>query len=81
MARNPVAYHGGELSQLQSEPPVRPWRDAKRIFIQSNLSAMIAGIEPAIDPRLSEEINLRSYLGVQKQGQTRIKKVVAATVD
>ena len=81
MARNPIAYNSGELAQLQSEPAVRPWRDAERVFIEPNLSAMVAGIKPTIQPRLRKKINLRPYLGVEKQGQTRIEKVVDAAVD
>ena len=81
MAGNPIAYNSGKLAQLQSEPAVGPWRNAKRIFIQPNLGAMVARIEPAIEPRLSEEINLRSCLSIEKQGQTWIEETVAGAVD
>jgi hypothetical protein len=66
MARNPVAYDRGELAHLQSEPAIGPRRDAEGIFLEPNLGALVAGIEPTIQPRLRKEINLRSYLGVQK---------------
>jgi hypothetical protein len=81
MARNPVAYDGGELSQLQSEPAIRPRRDAEGVFIEPNLGALVAGIEPAIQPRLRER---NKFVILSDRRETRsawIEKVVAAAVD
>src|SRR5438270_5197481 len=81
MPRHPITDHGRELSHLQSEPSVIPWRDSKRVLFEPKLSAAIARVESAIEPRLREEINLRSVLRIEKERQARIKEVVDLAVD
>jgi hypothetical protein len=79
--RDPIADDGCEFAGLQSKTAVLPRRNPKRILIQTNLSAVIAGIKPAVDSGLREKINLRAELRVEKQGETRIEKVVDPRVD
>src|SRR5437773_11884391 len=81
MSRNPVAHDRSELADLHRQAAILPGRDAHCIFVEAHLSAAIARIKTAIEPRLREEINLRSDLRVEKQGQTRIEKCVNAAVD
>src|SRR5207247_11409820 len=81
MPRNPIAHDRGELADLHREAAILPRSDAHCIFVEAHLSAVIARIKTAIEPRLREEINLRSDLRVEKQGQTRIEKRVNAAVD
>ena len=76
MPRDPIADDGGEFAGLESKTAVLPRRKSKRILVQTNLGAVIAGIEAAIDSRLREEINLRPELRVEKQGETRIEEIV-----
>ena len=64
MARDPVADHGGELSDLEVDVLRRSVAD--KIFIEPDLGAIIAGIESAIHARLGEDINLGSKLRVEK---------------
>ena len=70
MARNPVADHGGELSDLEVEVLCRAIAD--EIFIQADLSAFITRIEAAINARLREDINVRANLRVEEQAQPRV---------
>src|SRR6266496_2219250 len=81
MSRDPIADDGCEFADLQSKTTVLPRRDSKRILIQANLGAVVAGIEPAIESRLREEIHLRTDLRVDKQRKTIIEKVVDIRVD
>src|SRR5215472_14461409 len=81
MSRNPIADDGRELADLQRKTTVLPRRDSKRILIQANVGAVIARIEPAIELRLREEIDLRTDLRVDKQRKTIIEKVVDIRVD
>ena len=64
------------LPILQREATILPWRNSKRIFVQANVGAVIGRIEPAIEPRLREEIKLRPELRVEKQCQTWIEESV-----
>ena len=50
MPRDPIADDGGEFANLGGEAAVVPRRDAKRIFIQSDFGAVIARVEPTINP-------------------------------
>src|SRR5437867_3711178 len=81
MPRNPIADDSGEFADLSGEAAVVPRRDAKRIFIQTNLSAVIAGVEPSIKSRLRKEINVRADLCIKKQHQTRVEEIVDLAVD
>src|SRR5437870_4983087 len=81
MARDPITDNRCKFSQLHIETAIIPRRKAKRIFVKTNLSSVIAGIEPAIESRLSEEINLRPQLRVEKESQSRIEEVVNVAVD
>ena len=81
MAWDPVTDHGSKLTYLQIEPAVLPRGHAKCIFVQSNLSAVIARVEPAIEPGLRKKVNLTSKLGIEKKCQPRIEKTVYLAVD
>src|SRR5436189_2884826 len=81
MSRNPVAHDRSELADLHRQAAILPGRDAHCIFVEAHLSAVIARIKTAIEPRLREEINLRSDLRVEKEGQTRIEKRVDVAID
>src|SRR6266566_2792450 len=81
MPRDPITDNGCKLSHLQIETAVIPRRKAERIFIEANLSAVITGIEPTVQPRLSKEINLGPELRIKKQRKTRIEKIVDVAVD
>ncbi len=81
MPWDPIAHHGCKLPHLQIETAIIPRRKAKRIFVETNLSAVITGVEPTIQPRLSKEINLRPKLRIEKQRQTRIEEIVDFAVD
>ncbi len=50
-------------------------------FVEPNLCAVIARIEPAIQSGLGKEVNLRSDLRVQKECQTWVEKSVDVAVD
>src|SRR6476620_9098744 len=81
MARHPIADDGSELSHLQGKTPVVPRRDPERIFVEPDLSAVITWIKTSIQTRLNKNINLRPNLGVEKQRQPRIEKVVNITIN
>src|SRR5438552_10899445 len=81
MPLNPIAHHRGKLADLQIETAVIPRRKTKCIFFEAHLRAARARVEPAIQPRLRKEINLRSGLGVEKECQARIEEVVDLAVD
>src|ERR671918_37456 len=81
MPWDPIAHHGCKRPHLQIEAAIIPRRKAKRIFIEANLSSVIAGVEPTIQPRLSKEIKLRSKLCIEKQRQTRIEESVNVAID
>src|SRR6266702_3450650 len=81
MARHPVADYGGELTDLKSESSVLPWGKSEGVFVEPDLRAVIAWIKTSIQTRLNKKIHLRSNLGVEKQRQSRIEKVVNIAVD
>src|SRR5437868_5495231 len=81
MARDPVADDGGKLADLESEPAIRPGREAEGIFVQTQLRPVIAWIETAIKARLGEEVNSRTELGVDEQAQPRINERIAVGQD
>ena len=81
MPRYPVADNGGEFPDLQSEAPIGPWSDAKRVLIQSDGRAMVARVEPSIKPRLGEKINGRPELCIEKKRQPRAEEIVDFAVD
>src|SRR5437899_7525292 len=81
MPRDKVPDDGGELTDLESKTSVLPRRNSKRIFVEPNLSAVIARIEPTIQSRLRKQINMRTKLRVEKQRQTGIEEIVDLAVD
>src|SRR6266508_6365124 len=81
MPWDPIAHHGCKRPRLQIETAIIPRRKSKRIFVEADLSAFIAGVESTIQPRLSKEIKLRPKLCIEKQRQTRIEEIVAFAVD
>src|SRR5437870_13208332 len=81
MTRDKIADDSGELTDLQCEPAIFPWRNPKRVFVEPNLSAVITRIESTIQARLRKKINVRPHLGVKKQGQSRVEQIVDLTVD
>jgi len=48
MSRDKIADDGSELSDLQCETAVVPWRDPECVFVEPNLSAVITWIESTI---------------------------------
>src|SRR6266480_3502786 len=52
MPRHPIANDRGELADLQRQSTIIPGRDSQRIFVEPNLSAVIARVKAAIQPRL-----------------------------
>src|SRR5207247_7904927 len=81
MPRDPITDNGRKLPHLQIETAIIPRRKAERIFIEANLSAVITGVEPTVEPRLSKEINLRPELRVEKEREARIEEIVDLAVD
>ena len=81
MSRHPIANYGREFSDLQIETAVLPRGEPQCVLVEPNLSAVIARVESTIEPRLSEEINLRSVLRVEKERQTGIEEIVDLAVD
>src|SRR5712692_1754292 len=81
MPRDPITDNGCKLPYLQIETAITPRRKPKRIFIEANLSYVITGVEPTVQPRLSKEINLGPKLCIEKQRQTRIEEIVDLAVD
>src|SRR2546428_6734254 len=81
MPRDKIADDGGELTDLQGETSILTRRNPKRIFVEPNLSAVIARIESAINSRLHKQINMRTKLPVEKQRQTGIEEIVDLAVD
>src|SRR4030095_1770960 len=81
MPGDPIAHHGGELADLQSETAILPRRNAQCVFVEPNLSPVIARVKTAIQPRLRKEINLRADLRIEKECQSRIEKIVDFAVD
>src|SRR6266403_2279998 len=81
MPRNPIANDRRELADLYREAAILPRRDAQCVFVEPDLSAVIARIKTAIEPRLCEEINLRSDLRIEEKRQTRIEEIVDRAVD
>src|SRR5256714_14150177 len=77
----PVAHYGGDLADLKSESAVLPWGESESVFIEPDLSAVITWIKTSIQTRLNKNINLRPNLGVEKQRQPRIEKVVNITIN
>ena len=57
MPRHPIADDRGKLADLQRQATIIPGRYAQRIFVDANLSAVIARVKAAIQPRLCKEIN------------------------
>ena len=81
MPRDPIADDSGELACLLSKAAILPWRNPKCILVQTNVGAVIGGIESAVEPRLRKEINLRSDLRVQKESQPRVEKSVDVAIN
>ena len=81
MPRNPIADDRRELADLQRQATIIPGRDSQRIFVEPNLSAVIARVKTAIEPRLRKEINLRADLRIEKECQSRIEKSVDTAVN
>src|SRR5262245_5306883 len=81
MPRDPITDYRGELARLKSKTAVFPRRNPKRVLIQTNLSAVIAGIKAAVDSGLRKEIKLRAELRIQKQREARIEKRVDVAVN
>ena len=81
MARDVGADHRRKLARLKIEPAIFPRREADRVFIEPQLRAFVAGIEPAIDARLGENVNGTAELGVDEQTQPRIEERVARRAD
>src|SRR5882724_7849076 len=81
MTRNPVADYGGELANLKSESSVLPGSESQGVFVEPGLSAVITRIKTSIQTRLNKKIHLRSNLGIEKQRQSWIEKVVNITID
>src|SRR6266403_4815545 len=81
MARNPIADHGCKLTHLKRESSVLPRGESEGVFIEPDLSAVITWIKTSIQTRLNKNINLRPNLGVEKQRQPRIEKVVNITIN
>ena len=50
MPRDPVAHDGGELADLQTEPPVLPRGVAHGVFIEADLHTVIGRVEARVDP-------------------------------
>ena len=73
MPWDPIAHHGCKLPHLQIDTAILPRRIAKRIFVEANLGAVITGVEPAVQPRLSKEIDPAPKLRIEKERQTRIE--------
>src|SRR6266513_1953308 len=81
MPRDPVADYGGELTDLKSESSVLPGSESHGVFVQPDLSAAITGIKTSIQTRLNKRIDLSPDLGVEKQRQPRIEKVIPITIE
>src|SRR5439155_16476173 len=81
MPRHPIANDSSELADLQSETAILPRGNAKCVFVEADLGAVIGRVEPAVKSRLREKINMRPELCVQKQRQTRIEEIVDLAVD
>jgi hypothetical protein len=58
MPRDPIAYHSREFASLECEAAILPWCNSKRVLVQANVGAVIGWIEPAVESRLREEIEL-----------------------
>src|SRR4051812_31362413 len=81
MPRHPVADDGGELTNLQSEPPVFPRCVTKGVFVDADFRAVVTRIKTAVQSRLAEEIKLFAELRVEKKREARIEKIVDVTVN
>ena len=81
MAWEPTADDSRKFSHLQGESAVAPRRDSEGIFIHAGLSAEISRIEPAVEARLSEEVNVRPSLSIEKKAKSRSKEVVPVRSD
>ena len=79
MPRNPVADYGGELPDL--EVNTFAWAVAEKIFVQPQFRATVSWVEPAVHARLSKDIELRSNLSVEEQGESWIQEKVALGKD
>ena len=64
----PIAGDGGEFADLNVQPPILPRRDSERIFVGAEVRPFIRWIEATIEPRLREEVDVRSRLNVEKYG-------------
>ena len=76
MSRDPIANHSREFASLECEAAILPWCNSKRVLVQANLGTVIARIEPAIQSRLREEIDLRAELRVEEQCEPWIEEIV-----
>src|ERR1043166_2096803 len=81
MPRHPAADNRREFTKLNIQSAVGPRRHAHSVFVQSDLRAAIAWIEPAIESRLHEEINLGTNLGIEKEREPRTEQIVNRAVD
>src|SRR5437867_6362782 len=81
MSRHPIAYDRGELTNLQRKAAIVPRCDAKRVLVRAHLRAMIARVEPAIQPRLHKDINVRPNLCIEENRQPRIEQRIDLAVD
>ena len=81
MPRDPIADDGRELSDLEIDAHILSEAVTDEILIQPNLGALVARIEATIGARLRKDIDMRSDLGVEKQGQTRIKENVVVGIN
>ena len=81
MPRDPIANHRGKLTDLGGQATIIPWRDTQRVFVDSNLSAVIGRVKATIQSRLRKEINLRSDLSIEKERESRIKEIIGIAND
>src|SRR5438552_4098395 len=81
MPPGPVANDGCEFAHLKIQARVVPWRIAQRIFVGASFGGLRGRVKTAINARLRKNVNMWAELGVEKQSEAWIKKIMAFRVD
>src|SRR5438552_19010838 len=81
MAQDPIANDCRKLPNLEIDSRVLSEFAAEEIFVQPDLSTLVAWIEATVDARLGKDIDMGADLSVKKQSQTRVKKNVVVGKD
>src|SRR5947208_9084257 len=81
MPRRPIPNNRGKFPNLKTDPRMYERSVAKKIFVESDLGALIRGIETTVETRLGEEIKVVCELRVEEERHSWIEKETVVGLD